>query len=162
MASIARPDIQLSCNCPHPAFVGPDGSLVLTGSAGANASADRWVVARLTPSGALDPKFGHGGVATLAGPGSGGDDVARRADGSIVALGSAPGAPSLASGRNLLLARLLPNGTQDPAFAGGAPLGIPANAGAGDVAPGPTGRPSSRASVRSCRSAPTGISRADR
>ena len=54
--------------------------------------------------------------------------------GTIVTLGSASRAPLAPRGRNLLVARLQADGSPDPTFAGGEPLALPADAGAGDLA----------------------------
>ncbi len=131
---VARPPLQINCSCPEPAFMLGDGSVVLAASSGRSVGRNAWVVAKLTPTGQLDPAFGSGGLTTVGSVGSGGDDVVPGAGGTIVTLGSAPRAPLAARGRNLLVARLNADGSPDPTFAGGEPLALPADAGAGDLA----------------------------
>ena len=77
---VATLTIQSSCGNCAAVSVLPTGDLVVTGNTG-NFPADpiknpqatgdtRWVVARLTPNGALDPSFGQAGIATLLPAGS--------------------------------------------------------------------------------------------
>ena len=74
---VAAPGVQSSCLQCSPAALAPDGSIVLTGNTGQippgiaqhpGVVADfHWVVARLTPTGRLDPRFGAQGIVTLPG-----------------------------------------------------------------------------------------------
>jgi uncharacterized delta-60 repeat protein len=120
------------------AALAPDGDLVVAGATGRESAAIahdpyasglfKWVVARLTTTGTLDPTFGTAGLATL--PGGSADmrgiAVSPLADGSILALGLArigTGSPPV---NVSLLTRLTPAGAIDSAFAGGLPVALPA------------------------------------
>ena len=117
---ISQPGVEAGCGggC-APMALYPDGSIALagaTGSAPAMQSQFRWVVARLAPSGALDPSFGSGGVATVAG-----------------GVGYAAAVPPRrwrrehrAAQRRAKLARLTAAGGLDPAFHGGASVDLSA------------------------------------
>ena len=115
---VAAPGVQSSCLQCSPAALAPDGSIVLTGNTGQippgiaqhpGVVADfHWVVARLTPGGRLDPRFGAQGIVTLPGAsGVGYASVALR-DGAVAVLGADLGGPKLA--------RLTPAGAVDPFF----------------------------------------------
>jgi uncharacterized delta-60 repeat protein len=78
-------------------------------------------VLALTPTGALDPTFGDGGVATAAFPGrdvSNANAIGVQSDGKILGVGAAglnvPNYPTVTA-----LARYLPNGALDPTFGTG-------------------------------------------
>src|SRR4051812_49371010 len=96
----------------------PDGKLVLVGSAiGAGGNSD-FAITRLNADGSLDTTFGTAGVRIVpfdrGGGASGNNDdvasgVAIQPDGKIVVAG-------LASGNQIALARLLPNGEFDRTF----------------------------------------------
>jgi uncharacterized delta-60 repeat protein len=81
----------------------PDGRLVLTGNALSLSGASIVATVSLMPSGALDPSFGSGGVATE--PGGGVNAVALQKDGKIVLAGVGAAA-----------VRLEPNGAPDYGF----------------------------------------------
>ena len=115
---VAAPGVQSSCLQCSPAALAPDGGIVLTGNTGQippgiaqhpGVVADfHWVVARLTPTGRLDPRFGAQGIVTLPGAsGVGYASVALR-DGAVAVLGADLGGPKLA--------RLTPAGAVDPFF----------------------------------------------
>lgn len=95
----------------------PDGSIVVGFEAcafGLHTSCDP-AVARLTPDGALDPSFGAGGVVVDVA----GFEVAHGGGGGrMLVAGSTQKQPFFQ--RDFALARLLPNGSPDPAFRGGA------------------------------------------
>jgi uncharacterized delta-60 repeat protein len=126
--------IQSSCGDCAAASVEPGGDIVVTGNTGtlavnpiANPTVSgntQWVVARLTPTGALDSTFGQGGIVTLLPTASFGTAVATLANGDIVALGR------LASGGQAVttLTRLLPTGAPDPTFNGGNLVAVPGGA----------------------------------
>src|SRR5262245_28949057 len=85
-------------------FLGPFGDQALA-------------VARLDPSGSLDPGFGTGGIATVDPGGSfaSGDGIVVQPDGRIVAAGSF----DTGTGSDVLLVRLDASGTLDPSFGAG-------------------------------------------
>jgi uncharacterized delta-60 repeat protein len=128
---VARPGIESSCEGCGPVALAPDGSIVVTGATGSlshdidtnpDAGNDfRWVVARLTPSGAIDPAFGVRPVPGSAGGSGGGYSAAVTADGRITLLGGVH--------TRSLVARLLPGGGADASFAGGAPAAVPVTTG---------------------------------
>jgi len=110
----------------------PSGEFVITGAIGqslatANPVPNRWVVARLTSTGALDPGFGDSGIGIVVLPvtGAQGFRIAVLENGDILTLGIA----GLGPGGGEYLARLLPSGALDPSFNGGAPTMLPAGAG---------------------------------
>ena len=127
---VAQPGIEASCGglC-HVGSIQADGAIVVTGNTGGllapptgpDAPANfQWVVARLTPAGALDPSFGTNGIVAIPSvPGmqNGGFGASLLDDGRIVALGREPRSP--------LLTRLLPTGAPDPSFHGGVPAPLP-------------------------------------
>jgi uncharacterized delta-60 repeat protein len=115
----------------------PGGELAVTGDTGpAEAApgptppATQWVVARLTPTGALDPSFGQAGIVTLLPTAGNGTAVAGLGNGDIVALGNLVGGGQTVS----VLTRLLPSGAADPTFNGGSLIVEPAGVGASMVA----------------------------
>jgi uncharacterized delta-60 repeat protein len=128
---VAQPGIQLGCVACTNAALQPDGQLVVAGATGQqspdiehdhNAPSNfHWVVARLEPTGALDPAFGQGGIATLPTASSIGFNVALLADGRIVTEAQA----GSISNTSMLLTRLTPIGTADPSFNGGNPFTLP-------------------------------------
>jgi len=108
----------------------PNGEFVITGTIGQslgtpNPVPNRWLVARLTSTGALDPGFGDSGIAVLPVDRAQGFRIAVQGNGDILALGIAGFGP----GGGEYLARLLPSGALDPSFNGGAPAMLPAGAG---------------------------------
>ena len=113
------------------AVLQPDGSLVIVGSTGEvpapPAPPDlRWALTRLTPTGAVDPAFGSGGVATIPSVGSTtGLNVALGAGGSLVTQAQ----EQVGTSSKTLLTRLTSTGAPDPAFAGGAPIDVPIDPG---------------------------------
>lgn len=126
-SGIAKPGIEGSCaNC-SPAALAADGSVAVTGNTGAypptiehdpNVKPNfTWVVARLTPTGALDPTFGQGGVATLPGASARGLAIAVLTGGRVATVGQ--------DSAGVKLARLLPNGALDPSWNGGQPAAVP-------------------------------------
>lgn len=137
---LARLTIQSSCgNCAAVSAL-PSGGLVVTGNTG-NLPADpiknpqtpadtQWVVARLTPSGALDPSFGRAGIVTLLPSASAGTAVATLANGDTVALGRV-----VIGGQTVsVLTRLLASGAADPSFNAGTLLAVPGGAASGMIA----------------------------
>ena len=124
---IADPAVQQGCGggC-SPAALAPDGSLLLTGATGQvspeiehNPNAPRdftWVVARLTPTGALDRSYGENGLAKVAGGDGHGYSLALFGDGAVATTG--------VNGRDALVARLTPSGALDPSFHGGTPAPV--------------------------------------
>ncbi|HWH10144.1 MAG TPA: hypothetical protein VG165_03385 [Solirubrobacteraceae bacterium] len=137
---IATLSIQSSCGDCAAVSILPGGDLVVTGNTGnlpsnpaqnPQATADtQWVVARLTPNGALDPSFGAAGIVTLLPSESYGAVVATLADGDIVAVGSL----TTAAGPASLLTRLQPSGALDPTFNGGILVAVPGIAASGMIA----------------------------
>lgn len=97
-----------------------DGKLVLVGSVGAGPAA-RFAVMRLNADGSTDTGFGSAGLASLTF--SGNTDraqaVALQPDGRIVVAGETGGLA-----RDVAVARLLADGTLDPAFDGDGKLNI--------------------------------------
>ena len=91
-----------------------DGKVVVAGTTGTEGAGD-FVVARLLPSGALDPTFGGNGIRYLD---LGGNDVATgvaiQNDGKIVVGGYS----TASSGNFAAVARFNADGTNDTAFAG--------------------------------------------
>ena len=114
---VARPGVQAGCGggC-APMALGPDGSIALAGATGSAPPEFRWVVARLTPDGALDPSFGSGGVAAAGGTGVG-YAAAVLPDGAVASVGQVPGGAKLT--------RLTATGQPDATFHGGAPVDLP-------------------------------------
>jgi uncharacterized delta-60 repeat protein len=100
----------------HAVLVQPDGRIVVGGLVFSGSFS--WGLARLTPSGTLDPTFGTGGRKVLTTIGSGLDGLtalALQPDGKIVVVGSATGASHL----ELTTVRLKPNGAPDSTFGTG-------------------------------------------
>jgi uncharacterized delta-60 repeat protein len=129
---IAETSVNEGCGRPcSSAALAPDGSLVLVGSTGEvpapPAAPDlHWALTRLTPSGAVDPGFGSGGVATIPTAGSTtGLNVAIGAAGTIVTDAQSQVGTSSKS----LATRLTSAGAPDPSFAGGAPIDVPIDPG---------------------------------
>jgi uncharacterized delta-60 repeat protein len=114
---VARPGVQAGCgdSC-EPMALYPDGSIALAGATGSQPPF-AWVVARLTPGGALDASFGSGGVATVGDNGTG-YAAAVQPGGGIASVGHLAGRAKLVS--------LTATGASDPAFHGGAPVDLPA------------------------------------
>ncbi|MFF9913331.1 calcium-binding protein [Streptomyces sp. NPDC013457] len=95
------------------AAVQADGKIVVVGSASTDfETCCSFAVVRYTAAGSLDTTFGDGGVTLLTafGEPAGGQDVAVRPDGRIVAAGYAGG--------RFAVARLLADGTPDATFDG--------------------------------------------
>jgi uncharacterized delta-60 repeat protein len=119
VGGIDRLPIASTCKVCADLAVRPGGGFVVTGSIQAPVafpSQTHWIVAGLTPTGALDAGFGSAGIATVSGTGGYGTDVAVLPDGAIVTLGGGPiGTQQYGSE----LGRLLPSGAPDPAFHGG-------------------------------------------
>jgi uncharacterized delta-60 repeat protein len=91
----------------------PDGKIVVAGGADGDI-----VVARYLPSGAVDSGFGSGGVVrTDLGGFESASGVAVDATGRVVVVGST--APAGAFASDAVVARYLPSGSLDPAFASG-------------------------------------------
>jgi uncharacterized delta-60 repeat protein len=72
----------------------------------------RFGVARLLPGGRLDPNFGSNGVAVAGPPGAQLEAMALQPTGELVLAGSVKAQPR----RAMLVMRLLPDGSPDPAF----------------------------------------------
>jgi uncharacterized delta-60 repeat protein len=121
--------LQAGCICSGVAAEQEDGELVLTGQlvTGKTELDNRWGVARLTSSGALDAGFGSAGVAVLAGEDGVGLEVAVDSDGSITTQGQIELESASSSGPALMLTRLTVAGAPDGSFADGdevrAPVG---------------------------------------
>lgn len=114
-----------------------DGKILVTG---APQGSQGFSVARLLPSGNLDPSWGSGGVATTPlGEFSFAEDVAVQPDGKVVVVGEAPGPEN----EDFAIVRYLSNGEPDPSFGDGGIVILPVGA-LGDqahsVAIGPGGR----------------------
>lgn len=139
VAGVATLPIQSSCGNCAAVSAEPSGDLVVTGNTGNLATKPvaipvtgntQWVVARLTPTGVLDPSFGVAGVATLLRTASFGSAVSAQPGGDIVALGRI-----VAGGRTVsVLTRLQPSGAADPTFNGGSPVAVPDGADSGMIA----------------------------
>lgn len=137
---VATLPVESSCGNCAAASVLPDGDLVVTGNTGRvmpplgpgpQATADtQWVVARLTPNGALDPSFGAAGIATLLPTASSGTAVATLTNGDTVALGRVVAGGGTAS----VLTRLLPSGAVDPSFNAGSMVAVPGGGVSGMIA----------------------------
>jgi uncharacterized delta-60 repeat protein len=132
VGGVATLPIQQSCTCTAIAQR-PGGGYVVDGSTGGQspeittnpeaAPQTQWVVAGLTPSGALDPSFGQAGIAPVGGIGSNAGDLAVLPDGDIVTDGQV----SLGNFHyESQVTELLPSGAPDPAFNGGTPQTLPA------------------------------------
>jgi uncharacterized delta-60 repeat protein len=99
-----------------------NGDIVSVGTTG---SYDQQLitVSRVTPTGALDPTFGSGGVVTLKVSGSSGgafsDAVVIQPDGKILVGGFAVVSKYNPSDEEFVVARLNPNGTLDKSFGNG-------------------------------------------
>jgi uncharacterized delta-60 repeat protein len=93
----------------------PDGRAVAVGWVG-NLAFGVMIAVRYLPSGALDPAFGSGGMASHAGGpfpnGAFAEDVLLQPDGRLVLVGTFFNGPQ----RYLSLVRLMPNGSPDPTF----------------------------------------------
>jgi uncharacterized delta-60 repeat protein len=93
----------------------PDGKIVMVGGSSEVAGGSRFIVVRFTATGSVDTTFGNNGVVVLTFGGSfeSGAAIAVQPDGKIVAGGRAdfPG-----TGIDMVVARLLPNGSLDPTF----------------------------------------------
>jgi uncharacterized delta-60 repeat protein len=98
------------------AQVGIDGTVLIGGWAEGETDHFQWTFVRYSPTGALDPTFGSGGIVVLKLGGTdtwrnGAHDLAIQPDGKIVAVGeTAPYWTAL---------RLLPNGDLDSSFGTG-------------------------------------------
>ena len=96
------------------AAVQPNGKIVVVGSAAGPSISGEFAVARYTPDGMLDDRFGDGGtVTTSIGPG-GGDEaraVAIQSNGRIVVAGTD-------SWQRFAVVRYLSDGSLDPTFGG--------------------------------------------
>lgn len=90
----------------------PDGAMVIAGTLHAASGSDDFVVARLTPNGALDGSFGdEGAVVTDLGGSDGVSALLLLPDGRFVAVGESAG-----TGADFALVRYLPDGSLDPSF----------------------------------------------
>jgi uncharacterized delta-60 repeat protein len=91
-----------------------DGRILVAGIVAADTEPSHIVVARLLPSGDLDPNFGTDGVGVVGPPSSQLDSMALARDGEVVLGGSLarPDRPVA------LVLRLLTDGTPDPDFSG--------------------------------------------
>ncbi len=108
---------------------GPDGRILVAGSADAGTGNDV-VVVRLRPDGSPDPAFGTGGtvLTDVGGAGSNdvGDALALQPDGAVLVAGSSDSG----TGSHALLLRYRGNGTLDPTFGrDGVVVTSPASAG---------------------------------
>lgn len=123
-------EVQGACGGCEPAALAADGSLLLTGATGSFAPPTpsggpptgdrRWVVARLTPQGQLDPSFGAAGVATVSQP--------QNASAGGFGVGVGPGGRILTLGRGAdgaQLAAFTDTGAVDAGYHGGAPVSLP-------------------------------------
>lgn len=119
----------------------PGGQIVTEGqTVGSGFSADgvSIVLARLTPSGAMDPAFGDGKPVRT--PLFGGFPMLVRDDGSIVVAGSQPGTtqPPFSTGRRLVAAYTA-SGTPDGAFAAGGLAYLASDVEVAQLLPAPAG-----------------------
>jgi uncharacterized delta-60 repeat protein len=124
---IAPVPIAAGCVGCTTAALAPDGDLVLTGKT-TGAGGANWVIARLTPTGALDQTFGPAGILTLPASDASGYDVAVLGNDDIVTLGLA--GLSAGSKATALLTRLTPMGLPELDFNGGVPAELPPSSGA--------------------------------
>ena len=121
-------DVEPTCDfgaC-HIAALGPDGSIVVTGTRGqlspdadlGNSDEERpeWVVRRLSPTGAVDASFGLVKIPGVARSGTEGTAAVVRPTGQIVVLGSHASIAQVAG--------LTPAGKPDPSFGGGRPVRV--------------------------------------
>ena len=95
----------------------PDGKIVMIGGSSEVAGGSRFIVVRFTASGSLDTTFGSNGFVTLTFGGSNenGAAIAVQPDGKIVVGGRSTFA---GTGTDMVVARLLPNGSLDATFDG--------------------------------------------
>jgi uncharacterized delta-60 repeat protein len=97
----------------------PDGKIVVAGVSDASGSKD-FALARFLPNGALDPSFGQGGLVTQGMRSLTADEIrsiAIQPDGKIVAGGSSyEDVVTIGPNSDFLVARYLPNGTNDLSF----------------------------------------------
>ncbi|MFZ9630286.1 MAG: hypothetical protein ACO3C1_13165 [Ilumatobacteraceae bacterium] len=110
-----------------------DGKILIAGTA-SSADGNNIAVARMTADGALDSTFGAGtddgspdGVVTLS-LGSGDDEanaIAVQADGSIVIAGTSSSTDSTGTSTNIIVARMVADGTLDASFGVGTDDGSP-------------------------------------
>jgi uncharacterized delta-60 repeat protein len=124
-----------TCGACQMAGLAPDGDIVLTGAGGLLSAAlggdpsapTEWVLASLTPTGALDSNFGAGGLETITASDADGYDVAVLPSGEVMTLG----ATNLSSAApSAILTLLGPGGGADRGFNGGTPVTLPAGAAA--------------------------------
>lgn len=95
----------------------PDGRIVVAGGRSASPAGPGtdFAVARVLPNGLPDPTFAGGGSTAIDfGAADLADEVALQPDGRIVVLGRT--VPGPAGNDDMAVARLLPNGSLDPAF----------------------------------------------
>jgi uncharacterized delta-60 repeat protein len=120
--------------------VQPDGGIVTAGQATVGGRGEI-VATRMTPSGALDPTFGNGGIATFAIGVNAGDDsgdaLALQPDGKLVIVGWVD--PTGTGRTEFAAVRLESNGSLDPTFGTGGvttlPIGVTAIANAVAIEP---------------------------
>jgi uncharacterized delta-60 repeat protein len=117
------PDVGAAASDAFALALDAEGCVFVAGAVEENDDRDV-TVARLLPDGALDARFGAGGVVRLSRPGSQeARGIAVLPDGRVLVAGTSEGAET----RRFLLARLLPTGAPDPTFGDGgvtlAPLG---------------------------------------
>lgn len=97
----------------------PDGKIVVAGGSDASGSKD-FALARFLPNGTLDPSFGKGGLVTQGMRSLTADvirGIAIQPDGKIVAGGSShEDVVTIGPNSDFLVARYLPNGTNDLSF----------------------------------------------
>jgi uncharacterized delta-60 repeat protein len=113
--------------------LGPDGSAVVAGRSSGPDGADRALLARLTPSGRLDPSFGRAGRTVVQ---LGRASAARRAASSLHALAARADGALLAAGRGtdvagngqVVLARFTAAGALDAGFGRGGVVRTQVNA----------------------------------
>jgi len=103
----------------HDMTLDPQGRIVLAGTVSPYGSSESQVsVARLLPSGELDPGFGQGGRVSASGFGNSGGRVAIHPAGRIVVAGLS-GPPSGPFASSALLVRFTGSGAIDPTFGAG-------------------------------------------
>jgi uncharacterized delta-60 repeat protein len=129
----AQTTLEGGCSCRRIALEQEDGSLVFTGQRRATVHAHGqtresygWALARLTATGRLDPSFGIGGVALIAGENGVGLSIAPSENDTIVAQGQTQVTDKDGSyGPENMMTRVSADGALDSTYGGGTPFELP-------------------------------------